>query len=142
MNPGRKESARIRKSVWYVGPIISPFVSRYTEGSAVAWVNRALHRGKGKGPSTVARLPTGEARIGKRVRIRANHRRWPLRGLEGAIDKRWGNPDHVALDVLLDDGRSELFWYHELEEIAERLSSGTEAHRKDRGEGAPSVGGG
>jgi hypothetical protein len=103
MNPGRKELARIRKSVWYVGPIISPFVSRYTEGSAVAWVNRALHRGKG--PSTGARLPTGEVRIGKRVRIRANHRRWPLRGLEGGIDKRWGNPDHVALDVLLDDGR-------------------------------------
>jgi len=31
-----------------------------------------------------------------------------------------GNPDYVALDVLLEDGRSELFWYHELEEITQR----------------------
>jgi hypothetical protein len=61
-----------------------------------------------------------QAHIGKRVRIRADHRRLPLRGLEGTVEKRWGNPEHVALDVLLDDGRSELFWYHELEEIAER----------------------
>jgi hypothetical protein len=61
-----------------------------------------------------------QAHIGKRVRIRADHRRLPLRGLEGTVEKRWGNPEHVALDVLLDDGRSELFWYYELEEIAER----------------------
>jgi hypothetical protein len=62
-----------------------------------------------------------EARIGKRVRIRADHRSAPLRGQEGKIEKTWGNPDHVALDVLFDDGRSELFWYHELEEIAESV---------------------
>jgi len=28
-----------------------------------------------------------------------------------------GNPEYVALDVLLKDGRTQLFWYHELEEI-------------------------
>ena len=61
-----------------------------------------------------------EAQIGKRVRIRADHRSTVLGGLEGTIEKKWGNPDYVALDVLLEDGRSELFWYHELEEIAER----------------------
>jgi hypothetical protein len=83
-----------------------------------------------------------EARIGKRVRIRADHPSTALRGLMGTIEKRWGHPDHVALDVLLDDGRLELFWYHELEEIAERPSSGTESHRTKRGESAPSVGGG
>jgi hypothetical protein len=60
------------------------------------------------------------ARIGKRVRIRADHRSLALRGLEGMVENRWGNPEHVALDVLFDDGRLELFWYHELEEIAER----------------------
>jgi hypothetical protein len=75
----------------------------------------------------VAQLPTGETRvlpeeaqIGKRVRIRADHRSTVLRGLEGTIEKKWGNPDYVALDVLLEDGRSELFWYHELEEITQR----------------------
>ncbi len=60
------------------------------------------------------------AQIGKRVRIRQEHRRKALRGMVGTIEKRWGNPEYVALDVLLDDGRSELFWHHELEEIAER----------------------
>jgi len=34
--------------------------------------------------------------------------------------KGGGNPDYVALDVLFEDGRSELFWYHELGEVAER----------------------
>ena len=60
------------------------------------------------------------ARIGKRVRIRQDHRSVPLRGLVGTIEKRWGNPDYVALDVMLDEGGSELFWHHELEELAER----------------------
>jgi hypothetical protein len=58
-----------------------------------------------------------EAQIGKRVRIRTDHRSTPLRGLVGTIEKRWGDPTHIALDVLLDDGSSELFWHHELEEI-------------------------
>ena len=61
-----------------------------------------------------------QAHIGNRVRIRADHRSVPLRGLEGTVEKRWGNPDHVAVDVLFDDGTRQLFWYHELEEIAER----------------------
>jgi len=61
-----------------------------------------------------------EGRIGKRVRIRADYRSVPLRGLVGTIEKRWGNPAYVALDVMLDDGGSELFWHPELEEIAER----------------------
>lgn len=39
-----------------------------------------------------------------------------LRGKEGTITGRWGSPSYVALDVLLDDGTSQLFWYHELEE--------------------------
>ena len=60
-----------------------------------------------------------EARIGKRVRVRADNRSTTLRGHAGTIEKRWGDPNYLALDVLLDDGRSELFWHHELEEIAE-----------------------
>jgi len=60
-----------------------------------------------------------EAQIGKRVRIRKDHRKANLRGLEGTIAKRWGNPCYPALDVLLDDGYWRLFWYHELEEVDE-----------------------
>ena len=40
-----------------------------------------------------------------------------LRGKEGTITGRWGSPTYVALDVLLDDGTSQLFWHHELEEM-------------------------
>lgn len=58
-----------------------------------------------------------EALIGMRVRVGESLLRADLRGREGTIAGRWGSPDYAALDVLLDDGRSELFWYHELEEI-------------------------
>ena len=56
-----------------------------------------------------------EAQIGKRVRVRKDHRKTDFRGQEGIIAKRWGNPGYPALDVLLDDGVWQLFWYHELE---------------------------
>jgi len=62
-----------------------------------------------------------ETRIGKRVRvIRAGHHTANWSGQEGTIAKRRGDPTYSALDVLLDDGRLELFWHYELEEIAER----------------------
>jgi hypothetical protein len=41
------------------------------------------------------------------------------RGLTGTINGRWGNPEYLALDVVLEDGRTRLFWHPELEEIAE-----------------------
>ena len=58
-----------------------------------------------------------EALIGMRVRVGNSLLRTDLRGLEGTIARRWGSPHYVALDVLLENGRSELFWHHELEEI-------------------------
>ena len=56
-----------------------------------------------------------QAQIGMRVRVSKNHREANLRGREGTIASRWGNPGYPALDVLLDDGDWQLFWYHELE---------------------------
>ena len=61
-----------------------------------------------------------EAQIGKRVRIRTDCHSTPLRKLVSTIEKRWGNPTYIALDVLLDDGSTQLFWHHELEEIAQK----------------------
>jgi hypothetical protein len=72
-------------------------------------------------PKGETRMLSEEAQIGKRVRIRQEYRSTALRGLVGTIEKRWGNPDYIALDVLLEDGRSELFWHHELEEIPQRI---------------------
>ena len=57
-----------------------------------------------------------EAQIGRRVRVREDHRTSDWRGKAGTIAKRWGDPSYTALDVLLDDGGQQLFWHHELEE--------------------------
>jgi hypothetical protein len=54
------------------------------------------------------------------VKVREDHRSARLRGREGTIVQRWGNPGYAALDVLLDEGHSLLFWYHELEEVDEQ----------------------
>ena len=72
-----------------------------------------------------------EAQIGKRVRVRNDPRNTHLRGQEGTVAKRWGNPCYVALDVLLDDGNRQLFWHHELEELdkAESVEPRSEARR-------------
>jgi hypothetical protein len=53
-----------------------------------------------------------------RVRVHESLLRAELRGKEGTITQRWGNPHYVALDVLLEDGTSQLFWHHELEETS------------------------
>ena len=58
-----------------------------------------------------------EAQIRMRVRVQADHRLAHLRGKEGRITNRWGSSNYVAVVVLLDDDRSELFWPHELEGI-------------------------
>jgi hypothetical protein len=80
-----------------------------------------------------------EACIGKRVRVRESARPWPtLQASVGTIKKRWGDPSYTALDVLLDDGTQQLFWHHELEEIAERAYAGSDAQRTVRA--VPSVG--
>jgi hypothetical protein len=60
-----------------------------------------------------------EAQIGKRVRVRNDHRKTDFRGRQGMIAERWGNPGYPALDILLDDGGWQLFWFHELEEVDE-----------------------
>ena len=64
-------------------------------------------------------MKSEEALVGKRVRVREDHRKANLRGRRGTIVERWGNPSYAALDVLLDEGGWQLFWYHELEELDE-----------------------
>ena len=60
-----------------------------------------------------------EALIGMRVRVLESDRRVELRGMFGTIEHRFGQPKYLALDVLLDDGRLELFWAHKLESAQE-----------------------
>jgi hypothetical protein len=62
---------------------------------------------------------TEEARVGARVRVRPDYRKPQLRGAVGTIAKVWGAPNYAAVGVRFDDGRSELLWRHEVEEIRE-----------------------
>jgi hypothetical protein len=74
-----------------------------------------------------------EAQIGKRVRVREDARLGPtLPASVGTIEKRWGDPNYTALDVLFDDGSLQLFWHHELEEVDD---DGEGALRPKRGFG-------
>ncbi|MDP8951972.1 MAG: hypothetical protein M3N18_07015 [Actinomycetota bacterium] len=60
-----------------------------------------------------------QARIGARVRVGESALRPEWRGLTGTIGARWGHPEYPALDVRMEDGRSRLFWHHELERVPE-----------------------
>lgn len=84
----------------------------------VASEEPASRLAEGRGRGEIFMRPE-EAQIGRRVRIGNYHRKENLQGQEGTIAHRWGNPDYPALDVLLDDGSWQLFWYHELEEVDE-----------------------
>jgi hypothetical protein len=86
----------------------------------VLWARSPASPARGRKEKGGTDVLSEETRIGKRVRVRADHHTANWSGQEGTIAKRWGDPTYSAIDVLLDDGRSELFWHYELEEIAER----------------------
>jgi hypothetical protein len=71
--------------------------------------------------SGVKPMALEDARVGTRVLVRSDYRKPPRQGSVGTIQKRYGTPDYRAFEVSFPDGRTELFWDHQLEE--ERESS-------------------
>lgn len=61
-------------------------------------------------------MHSSEAEVGKRVQVRPGHRRKEFWGVSGTIRQVYGVPDYLALEVEFPNGRSELFWHHELDE--------------------------
>ena len=57
--------------------------------------------------------------VGTRVRVQLDYRDPQRRGSVGTIQKRYGVPEYTAFEVLFPDGKSELFWDHQLEEAKE-----------------------
>jgi hypothetical protein len=56
-------------------------------------------------------------RIGTRVRIREGYGNpYQRGGQSGIITQRYRDAGYTAFEVLLDNGRSELFWLYQLEE--------------------------
>jgi hypothetical protein len=56
-----------------------------------------------------------EARRGTLVRVREGHWKADFAGMLGTIQHCWGQSEHAAVEVRLEDGRSELFWLTDLE---------------------------
>jgi hypothetical protein len=65
-----------------------------------------------------------EAGVGARVRVSPAYRKPSLRGVVGMVERVWGEPRYGAVEVRLDDGRSELLWRHEVETIREEVAQG------------------
>ena len=58
-----------------------------------------------------------EARQGVTVRVRSGHRKPEFDGMQGVIQRCFGDPDYPAVDVELEDGRYELFWFHQVDRV-------------------------
>ena len=56
-----------------------------------------------------------DARAGTSVRVRSDYRKPHRRGAVGTVRKRYGNPDYTVFEVSFPDGKTELFWDHQLE---------------------------
>jgi hypothetical protein len=58
-------------------------------------------------------LDSHEARVGTLVRVLDGAKRTG-KGRVGTIERTYGHPDFLAMDVRFEDGSVELYWYHEL----------------------------
>ena len=64
-------------------------------------------------------MESQEARSGTVVRVREGYRKTDLVGMRGTVRKCWGHPDYSAVDIELENGRSELLWAHHLDVLEE-----------------------
>jgi hypothetical protein len=67
-------------------------------------------------------LQAYEARRGKVVQVRHGHWKDEFAGMRGTIQESWGNSEHAAIEVLLEDGSCELFWLADLSEVDEHIT--------------------
>ena len=63
-----------------------------------------------------------DAWVGTSVQVRLDYRKADRQGWVGTIKKRYGTRHYTAFEVLFPDGKSELFWEHQLEEAKELFS--------------------
>ncbi len=58
-------------------------------------------------------MESREARVGTQVRLLDGAKR-DGKGRVGTIERTYGHPDYLAMDVRFEDGSAELCWHHEL----------------------------
>jgi hypothetical protein len=64
-------------------------------------------------------LRSDQALPGVMVRVREGQRSPQFDGMLGTITQTFGHPDYAAVNALLEDGRAELFWHHQLDMVEE-----------------------
>ena len=67
-------------------------------------------------------MESREALVGTPVRLVDGHRR-NGKGSVGTIERTYGHPDYLALDVRFEDGGAELCWHHELAKVEEAVEA-------------------
>jgi hypothetical protein len=55
--------------------------------------------------------------MGKTVRARTDRNGPGFRGVVGSVLRCYGEPEYLAVEVVAKDGRSRVFWHHEVEEV-------------------------
>jgi len=58
-----------------------------------------------------------QALVGKTVRTRKDRNGAGFRGVVGSVLRCYGEPEYLAVEVVAKDGRSRVFWHHEVEEV-------------------------
>ncbi len=61
-------------------------------------------------------MESREARTGTAVRLLDGGRR-SGKGCVSTVERTYGHPDHLAMEVRFEDGSAELCWHHELAEV-------------------------
>ena len=61
-------------------------------------------------------MEEGEARTGKLEGLQDGGRRGG-KGCVGTVERTYGHPDYLAMEVRFEDGGTELCWHHELTEV-------------------------
>ena len=56
------------------------------------------------------------------MQVRYVHWKGEFAGMHGTIQECWGNSEHAAVEVLLEDGGSQLFWLADLSEVDEHIT--------------------
>jgi hypothetical protein len=54
--------------------------------------------------------------------VKEGHWKAEFAGMVGTVQNCWGQSEHAAVDVLLEDRRSELFWLSDLEVAEEDIA--------------------
>jgi hypothetical protein len=61
------------------------------------------------------------ALAGRAVRARGDGHGSGFRGVVGSVLRCYGEREYLAVEVVAKDGRSRVFWHHEVEEEVEAL---------------------